>query len=62
MKIICSETDYEALLDTMAWSMQLPFFECRTEDCPIYMKDDECCYEHIKECVERNWEVEIVED
>lgn len=57
MKINLTEEDYEALLDTMAFSIQLPFEKCRTENCPIYMTD-EPCYKYIKDCVEKEWRIE----
>ena len=49
-----TEEDYEALLDTIAFSMQCLFDECSTDECP---RGDHGCYKFVKECVLNHWEV-----
>lgn len=57
MKIELSEEDYEALLETIAFSQQLLFEKCRTKDCPAYESGRHCIY-HVKECIEKEWRIE----
>lgn len=47
-----TEDEYESLLDALAFSLQAPFNECTTKECP---RDDDACYKHVKECAETHW-------
>ena len=57
MKIELSEEDYEALLDTIAFSPQRLFEKCMESDCPAKESGDPC-YVYVKKCVEEEWGIE----
>ena len=60
MIIYCTEDDWEALCDTIAFSIQMPFFHCHKEGCLCKEAGDDC-YKWVDECLKENWEVHITD-